>query len=171
MLRASQMMVLSVFGLTSPSFAGEAADAAALFRDICLATEGDLVVAKERAQAHGFEFQNGVGNLAGVKQPSVVLTPASGNVGHDKCALHGETVAEEAIAATALSKGLVEVPAVGQLFEGMLVRTFVSRECAEASEFFGSCELIQFLGDERPGPSSTPFFRTFNYVPSRKPVS
>lgn len=167
-------MVLSVFGLTSPSFAGETADAAAVFRDICLATDGDLVVAKERAQTHGYEFQNGVGKLAGVELPYVVLTPASGDVRHDRCSIHGETIAEEAIADAALSKGLVEVSketAVGQLFKGMFVRTFVSRECAEAFEFVGSCELIQFLGDERRGPSSTPFFRSFNYVPSRKPVS
>ncbi|WP_395449298.1 hypothetical protein ACHMW7_05300 [Aminobacter sp. UC22_36] len=170
------MSVLSAFGLASPSFAGEATDAAALFREICLATEGDLVVAKERAQGHGFEFDGSYGRLAGSKGwPMVMLTPTGDGNMHDRCAVAGETVAEGAIADVALSKGLVEVPkekAVGRPSEGLVVRTFVSRECAEASEFFGSCELIQFLGDERPeGASSTPFFRKFNYVPSRKPVS
>ena len=176
MLRASQMTVLSVFGLTSPSFAGEAADAATLFRDICIATEGDLVVAKERALANGFEFDGDEGRLAGSKGwPMVTLTPASDGDMHDRCAILGETLAEEAIADVAMSKGLIEIPKekiAGDLFEGRVFRTFVSRECAEAADLTASCEMVQFLGDTRPeGASSTPIFRKFNYVPSRKPVS
>lgn len=176
MLRASQMTVLSVFGLTSPSFAGEAADAAALFREICLATEGDLVVAKEQARTHGFEFDGGYGQLAGAGTwPAVTLTPASDGDIHDRCAILGETIAEEEIADLAISKGLIEIPKekiAGDLFEGMVFRTFVSRECAEAADLTTSCEMVQFLGDARPeGTSSTPIFRKFNYVPSKKPVS
>lgn len=170
------MTVLSALGLMSPSFAGEATDAATLLRDICLATEGDLVVAKERALTHGFKFDGGDGRLAGSQGwPLVMLTPASDDVRDDRCAIFGETVAEEAIADVALSKGLIEVPkekVVGDLFEGNLFRIFANRKCVEAADFAASCEVIQFIGDERPeGASSTPLLRKFSYVPSRKPVS
>jgi hypothetical protein len=139
--------------------AEEVSDAVLLYRNICIASNGDLPKGEQLAIANGFSIDpSDAGGRTytrggpGITMPVVTFKPAGSEANRsavDICEVFGRTDRLSEFDAYAQSQGMREIPEeeiLGHFSDQNYARAFVSNECA-ASTNGPKCFFVEALGD------------------------
>ncbi|MER8867226.1 hypothetical protein NKI19_26560 [Mesorhizobium sp. M0751] len=167
-----QLLCAIVFGCTAvPSHAEEIVDAVLLYKNICIASNGDLLKGEQLAIANGFSIDPSDSGRraytrggADFSMPFVTFKPAGSEANRsaiDICQVFGSTDRMSEFDAYAQSQGLREIPKeeiLGDFSDQNYVRAFVSNECT-APRNGSKCFFVEALGDPPVNGRFTGAFR------------
>ncbi|UVC16437.1 hypothetical protein [Mesorhizobium onobrychidis] len=158
--------------------AEEISDAIVLYKNICIAANGDLTKAEQLTIANGFSIDSDdhgrktfdrtrTGTLSA---PFVMLKPAgsNGNESIDVCEIFGTTIRMAEFDNYARSQGLVEVPKeeiFGDLADQNYVRIYANKECQAAVDGSAACLFIWTIGDKPVDDKFSGVFRFGTHRP------
>lgn len=155
-----------------PAHAEEITDAMVLYKNICIASNGDLTKAEQLTTENGFSidsddhgrktFDRTTGTLLA---PFVILKPAGSNGNEsllDICEIFGTTNRMAEFDDYARSRALIEVPkeeVLGDLADQNYARIYANKECQAAGDGSAACLVIGTICDKPVGEKFTGVFR------------
>lgn len=148
--------------IAMPVHAEGISDAMVLYKNICIASNGDLTKAEQLTLENGFSIDSddrgrktfdrtSTGTLSA---PFVTLKPAGSNGNEsllDICEIFGTTIRMAEFDDYARSRGLIEVPKeeiFGDLADLNYVRIYASKECQAAVDSSAACLFIETISDK-----------------------
>ncbi|BCH13949.1 hypothetical protein [Mesorhizobium sp. L-2-11] len=163
-----------------PAHAEEISDAVVLYKNICIASNGDLAKAEQLAIENGFSIHDddrgrktfdrtSTGTLSA---PFVILNPAGSN-GNESllniCKIFGTTNRMPEFDDYARSRGLIEVPKEGLLGDLAVlnyVRVYANKPCHAAGDGSAACLVIWTICDKPVDEKFSGVFRFGTPPPS-----
>lgn len=143
-----------------PAHAEQISDAVVLYKNICIASNGDLTKAEQLTIENGFlidsddhgrkTFDRTTGTLSA---PFVILKPAGSNGNEsllDICEIFGTTIRMAEFDGYARSRGLIEVPkeeVLGDLADQNYVRIYANKECQATGDGSAACLVVGTICD------------------------
>ncbi len=142
--------------------AEEVSDAMVLYKNICIASNGDLTKAEQLTIENGFSIDSddsgrktfdrtSTGTLSA---PFVILKPAGSNGNEsllDICEIFGTTIRMAEFDDYARSRSLIEVPTeevLGDLADQNYVRIYANKECQATGDGSAACLVIGTICDK-----------------------
>ncbi|MDX8539682.1 hypothetical protein RFM23_18855 [Mesorhizobium abyssinicae] len=178
-MNSTRLLCAIVFGgIAVPSHAEEVLDAVVLYKNICIASNGDLLKGEQLAITNGFSLDpSDLGRKtytrggASLSMPFVTFKPAgSGNrTAVDICEVFGSTDRMAEFDDYAQSRGLREIPSeeiLGDFLDQNYVRAFVSNDCGTANSDT-KCSFVEALGDPPVAGKFSGAFRFGTVSPNR----
>jgi hypothetical protein len=181
MILARLLCAIGLGCFAMPAHAEEISDAVVLYKNICIASNGDLTKAEQLTIENGFSIDSddrgrktfdrtSTGTLSA---PFVILKPAGSNGNKsllDVCEIFGTTIRMAEFDDYARSRGLIEVPTeevLGDLADQNYVRIYANKKCQAARDGSAACLVIGTICDK---PVDEKFSGVFRFGTSRPQV-